>query len=337
MREGRLAPGGRGLLDVRLSRATPTWITRLDGRHMAFLKDHRVENMIVFPAAGFVEMVLEAGAQLVRGQTLRRRGFRNSQAADPAGSAVRSAPRVVVRARWNAPSPSRAALKTPLHGRSMSSDRCAANAPNRRLRRPTWETSRALSLESVGIDTFYGHMSDLGLLLRRGIPAHPRTSAGGGQVGRTRFASARRSPDARPSIPLHPVLFDGALQIFSAGAATIEGRTAGLEAPSAFRPDFVSPLARRLRASCAAGVKQANDEFVEGGIDFYDEDGQPCVRIDGFRAISVEGSRRSGRTGKGRDLVYHIAWEKAAPLGKAFAPCAAALDAPARRGEAGPG
>ena len=68
MREGRLAPGGRGLLDIRLSRATPTWITRLDGRHMAFLKDHRVENLIVFPAAGFVEMVLEAGTQLFEGR-----------------------------------------------------------------------------------------------------------------------------------------------------------------------------------------------------------------------------------------------------------------------------
>src|SRR6202011_1821021 len=69
MREGRLAPGGRGLLDVRLPRAAPTWITRLDGRHMAFLKDHRVENLIVFPAAGFVEMVLEAGTQLFDGKS----------------------------------------------------------------------------------------------------------------------------------------------------------------------------------------------------------------------------------------------------------------------------
>ena len=34
--------------------------------------------------------------------------------------------------------------------------------------------------------------------------------------------------------PLHPVLFDGALQIFSAGAATVEGRTAGLRLPVRF-------------------------------------------------------------------------------------------------------
>src|ERR1700740_1910061 len=59
-RESRLGSAGRGLLDVRLPRAMPTWIARLDGRQMPFLKDHKVENLVVFPAAAFVEMVLEA-------------------------------------------------------------------------------------------------------------------------------------------------------------------------------------------------------------------------------------------------------------------------------------
>ena len=67
-RESRLAPGGRGLLDVRLPRATPTWVARLDTRHMAFLKDHKVENHVIFPAAAFVEMALEAGVQLFEGR-----------------------------------------------------------------------------------------------------------------------------------------------------------------------------------------------------------------------------------------------------------------------------
>ena len=67
-KEGRLAPGGRGLLDIRLPRATPTWTARLDGRHMAFLKDHKVDSHVIFPAAGFVEMVLEAGVQLFEGR-----------------------------------------------------------------------------------------------------------------------------------------------------------------------------------------------------------------------------------------------------------------------------
>ena len=67
-RDGRLAPGGRGLFDVRLPHAMPTWIVRLDSRHMAFLKDHKVENHVIFPAAAFVEMALEAGVQLFEGQ-----------------------------------------------------------------------------------------------------------------------------------------------------------------------------------------------------------------------------------------------------------------------------
>src|SRR4029077_16002785 len=67
-REGRLAPGGRGFLDMRLPSATPTWTARLDNRHLAFLKDHKVESHLIFPAAGFVELVLEAGTQLFEGR-----------------------------------------------------------------------------------------------------------------------------------------------------------------------------------------------------------------------------------------------------------------------------
>ena len=68
LRDGRLAPGGRGLLDIRLPRATPTWMTRLDERHMSFLRDHQVDTHIVFPAAAFVDMALEAGVDLFDGQ-----------------------------------------------------------------------------------------------------------------------------------------------------------------------------------------------------------------------------------------------------------------------------
>src|SRR6266576_986199 len=67
-RESRLGSGGRGMLDMRLPRATPTWTGRLDSRHMAFLKDHKVENHVIFPAAGFVDLVIEAGTQLFEGR-----------------------------------------------------------------------------------------------------------------------------------------------------------------------------------------------------------------------------------------------------------------------------
>jgi acyl transferase domain-containing protein len=305
MREGRLAPGGRGLLEIRLSRATPTWIARLDNRHMAFLKDHRVENLTVFPAAGFVEMVLEAGVQLFEGKPfvvedleIRKplilpdppSGLLLELSYDPAERTFTIQSRFESGASWSVH------VVGSMRGERIDSAFAAS----------AWET--APDLELVGLDTFYGHMSDLGLRYGEEFrPIRELSARDGKSAGRVSLSEtiARRAGE----YPLHPVLFDGALQVFSAGAATIEGRGAGLRLPVRFsRILFLrSPGASSL---VRAGVKQANEEFVEGGIDLYDEAGRPCVRIDGFRAISVEGGRRSGRSGKGRDLIYHVAWEK---------------------------
>ncbi len=304
IREGRLGAGGRGLLDIRLARATPTWITRLDGRHMAFLKDHRVENLIVFPAAGFVEMVLEAGVQLFEGRPFVVEDFEIRKPlilpGPPSGLLLELtydlAERTFsIQSRFENGASWSVHVVGAMRGERTESSFAAT----------TWE---APGLESVGLDTFYGHMSDLGLRYGEEFRPIRELSAGAGKsAGRVSLgdAIAHRAGE----YPLHPVLFDGALQIFSAGAATVECRTAGLRLPVRFaRILFLrSPGASSL---VRAGVKQANDEFVEGGIDLYDETGRPCVRIDGFRAISVEGARRSGRTGKGRDLIYHLAWEK---------------------------
>ncbi|OYW29709.1 MAG: beta-ketoacyl synthase, partial [Chthoniobacter sp. 12-60-6] len=172
----------------------------------------------------------------------------------------------------------------------------------------TWNAASTSALPVVEVPGFYEHMSDMGL--RYGDEFRPirELSAGDGRsAGKVSLSEtiAHRSPD----YPLHPVLFDGALQTFSAGAATVEGRTAGLRLPVRFARIL---FLRSPGASCfvQAGVKVANDELVEGDINLYDETGRPCVRIDGFRAISVEGGRRSSKTGKGRDLVYHVAWER---------------------------
>src|SRR4030095_13632720 len=108
---------------------------------------------------------------------------------------------------------------------------------------------------------------------------------------------------------LHPVLLDGALQTFSAGAATIEDRRSRMKLPVRFaRILFLrSPGAS---AQVRARVLQCNPEFVEGTISLYDDAGQPCVLVDGFRAIGVSEVRRSGALGSTRDVVYHVDWER---------------------------
>ena len=306
-RDGRLAPGGRGLLDVRLPRATPTWTARLDNRHMAFLRDHRVENMIVFPAAGFVEMVLEAGVQLFEGRPFAIEDFEIRKPLilpdPPTGLALEltyepTERTFAIQSRFE----NAASWSVHVIG-SMRGERTESSFAS-----SSCDSAQAPGLEPVTVADFYGHMSEMGLRYGEEFrPIRELSASAGKSAGRVSLGDAIAHRAAE--YPLHPVLFDGALQIFSAGAATVEGRTAGLRLPVRFaRILFLrSPGASGF---VRAGVKHANDEYVEGGIDLFDEAGRPCVRIDGFRAISVEGARRSGKTGKGRDLTYHVAWEK---------------------------
>ena len=163
-------------------------------------------------------------------------------------------------------------------------------------------------MEPVEVEDFYRHMSDMGL--RYGDEFRPirELSAGNGEsAGRVSLSDAITGRGSEYS--LHPVLFDGALQIFSAGAATVEDRKARLKLPVRFakilflRSPGDSSLVR-------AGVQQCNDECVEGRLEMYDGAGKPCVLIDGFRAVSVSGARRSGAPGGSRNVLYHLAWER---------------------------
>src|SRR5678816_4043315 len=131
-----------------------------------------------------------------------------------------------------------------------------------------------------------------------------RVFTGAGRVTMSEAIAARAGEYA-----LHPVLLDGALQTFSAGAAALEDRRSRMKLPVRFaRILFLrSPGASvRVRAETLA----CNEEFVEGRISLYDETGQPCVLVDGFRAISVSGVQRSSAPGSARDVIYHVDWER---------------------------
>ena len=306
-REGRLRPGGRGLLDMRLPRATPTWIARLDGRQMAFLKDHRVENLTIFPATAFVEMALEAGVQLFEGRPFIIEDFEIRKPLilpDP--------PSGLLLELTYEPGARTFAIQSRLEQGVAWSVHVVGSLRGERtdsaFAESAWDVPKEDGLEPVGLGEFYGHMGDLGLRYGEEFRPIRELSAGAGRsAGKVSLSDgiAHRAGEYQ----LHPVLFDGALQIFSAGAATVEGRKARLKLPVRFaRILFLrSPGASSL---VRAGVQELSDEFVEGKLWLYDGAGKPCVLVDGFRAISVAGARRSGALGGGRDILYHVSWER---------------------------
>jgi len=306
-REGRLAPGGRGLLDVRLPRATPTWTARLDARHMAFLKDHKVDSHVIFPAAGFVDLVLEAGVQLFEGRPFVVEDFEIRKPLilpDPASG-------VHIEFSYDA-NERTFAIQSRFEQGAAWSLHVVGSMRGERTESPfastTWETTAAPGTEPVEVEGFYRYMSDLGLRYGEEFRPIRELSAGAGHsAGRVALSDAIAGRASEYA--LHPVLFDGALQTFSAGAATIENRRSRMKLPVRFaRILFLRSPGASVRVR--AGVLQCNEEFVEGRLGLYNEAGQPCVLVDGFRAISVSGVRRSGAPGGTRDVIYHVDWER---------------------------
>ncbi len=303
-REGRLGSGGKGLLDTRLPRATPTWTARLDGRHMAYLKDHKVDSHVIFPAAAFVDMVLEAGVQLFPGHPFVVEDFEIRKPLilpEPASG-------VHLELSYD-PNERTFAIQSRFDQGAAWSLHVVGSMRGERTESP-FATSALAAVESeaVEVEGFYRYMSDLGLRYGEEFrPIRELETGAGKSSGKVSLSAgiAERAGE----YPLHPVLFDGALQIFSAGAATVEDRRSRMKLPVRFaRILFLrSPGATsRVRAS----VLECNSEFVEGRIGLYDEAGQPCVLVDGFRAISVTGVRRAGASGGTRDVVYHVDWER---------------------------
>ena len=303
------------MLDARLPRAIPTWTARLDSRHMAFLKDHKVENHVILPAAAFVDLVLEAGIQLFDGRPFVIEDFEIRKPlilADAAGGvqleiSYEPADRTfTIQSRFDQAASWSLHVVGTMRGERTESAFATSNFENEKGHAPD-------GLKPVDIDAFYRYMSDLGLRYGDAFRSVRELSAGEG-ISAGRVALSENIASRAAEYPLHPVLLDGALHIFSAGRATVEARGSQLKLPVRFgRILFLhSPGASaRVRAS----VLECNAEFVEGRIGLFDEDGRPCVLVDGFRAISVAGLRRDSLGGT-RDVLYHMDWAKTPALSK---------------------
>jgi acyl transferase domain-containing protein/NADPH:quinone reductase-like Zn-dependent oxidoreductase/acyl carrier protein len=331
-RDGRLAPGGRGLFDVRLPRAMPTWIVRLDSRHMAFLKDHKVENHVIFPAAAFVEMALEAGVQLFEGQPFVVEDFEIRKPLilpDPSSGVQIEFSYSPNERIFTIQSRFEQSVTWSLHVvGTLRGERTESAFVNSKWTQP-------VGAQSVAVDGFYRHMGDLGLRYGEEFRPIRELAAGAGQsAGRVALSEAVSTRAGEYA--LHPVLLDGALQVFSAGAATVEGRQARMKLPVGFRRILYLGSPGASTRVCAK-VRGFGDDFLEGDISLYNEEGKPCVLVEGFRAISLSGAGRSSAPGGARDLTYHVAWQRAPsewprpalaplPLGRLKAAAQEALD-----------
>ena len=196
------------MLDARLPRATPTWIARLDSRHMAFLKDHRVESFTIFPAAAFAEMALEAGAQLFEGRPFVIEDFEIRKplilpdppsalllelAYEPGARTFSIQSRLEQGVAWS----------THVIGSIRGERTDSAFAAS------AWSDSADARLKPVGIDEFYDRMSALGLRYGEEFRPIRELSAGAGQSVGKSVAFRKGSASRAPSINCTPSFLMG--------------------------------------------------------------------------------------------------------------------------------
>ncbi len=272
---------------------------------MAFLKDHKVENHVIFPAAAFVEMALEGGVQLFEGQPFVVEDFEIRKPLilpDPPSGVQLEFSYSPNERTFSIQSRFEQSVTWSLHVvGSMRGERTESIFASSKWADPS-------GTQSVAVDGFYRHMSDLGLRYGDEFRSVRELSAGAGRSAGRVVLSDALSPRAG-EYALHPVLFDGALQVFSAGAATVEGRQARMKLPVGFRRILFLGSPGPSSRVCAK-VREFGDDFLEGDITLYNEAGNPCVLVDGFRAISLSGAGRSAAPGGTRDLTYHVAWQR---------------------------
>ncbi len=312
MRHSRLASGGKGLLDLRLPRAQPAWIAHLDERHLSYLRDHRVDNHIVFPAAGFIEMALEGGVEMFEGRPFAIEDFEIRKPLilpDPPENLVLElscdpAERTfTIQSRFE-PSPT---WSVHVVG-SLRGERVESSFDSSRWRDPHGE------LDPADAEENYEHKRNRGLRYGPEFRVASELFARDGKSAGLVSLSAKSAARAR-EYALHPAVLDGALHVFSAGARTVEERGVKLKLPvRVSRILYLRSPGARARVN--AEVTQCNDELTEGRIGLYDDSGEPCVLVDGFRAVALTSARRAGSsTGEGRDLVYHLDWERVPAAG----------------------
>ncbi len=257
LRDARLSPGGKGLLDARQPRATPTWTTRLDSRHMAFLKDHKVDTHIIFPAAAFVEMALEAGVQLFEGRPFAIEDFeirRPLILPEPASALTieltyEPAERTfTIQSRFDQTATWSVHVVGSMRGERTESSfgdsvleasRCRSGTGRRRRFLRPHERSRTA--------------------LRRRVPPDPRTGRRGREIGGPGFLVGNDRRAALRNTRCTRSCLDGALQVFSAGAKTVEDRKAKMKLPVRFaRILFLRTPGPRLRSAPRCCISTRN-------------------------------------------------------------------------------
>ncbi|MET9927411.1 MULTISPECIES: amino acid adenylation domain-containing protein [unclassified Streptomyces] len=272
------------LLGRRTDRTEPAWQARLDTESLPYLADHRIQDTVVFPAAGYIEMATQAVRRLTGGTTavLADIDLRKALFLPDGEDRTVEVSLSLEDAAFTIASPA-----TGDDGeRTVHASGIVRTGQRRRTGAPLDAAAiRARTVRRLtGLDC-YSALAGLGYHYGPAFRAIEEVWIGAGEV-----LARIRPPEGVDASGhhLHPVLLDACFQALLTPQLLQEPVPgAGIKLPLSLAEVAVEPVGDRP-LWVHATVRPSDADTTLGDIALYADDGTPLGRIEGFRAADVE-------------------------------------------------
>lgn len=313
VRHHRLKDHSHPLLGHEIPAAHPIWQQHLNLSLFPYLRDHRVNRKIVFPAAGYVELALSAAGTSLGSESciLEEVQFQKtmylSEEAPPTIQVHLNPLQGCVTIYSSA-----ARQGSPWVQHSVASYRAAdKHQPPSAV--PLQRIQQRLE-EQVLTDDLYESFRDAGLNFGPAFRGILKLWRGKGEaLGYIEFPNL--PADALSRYRFHPALLDSCFQVLAETVAPADRKPDVLYLP--YQIERVRVFARSEPAMWShARLTKVNQLVVEGDIRIYSAQGRLLAAIDGLRCRRVSNSqRRDDRAAA--DCLYEMKWQTSKSSGGA--------------------
>ncbi|MFG3054242.1 amino acid adenylation domain-containing protein [Kitasatospora sp. NPDC048239] len=274
------------LLGRRLPSAEPLWEARLDAEALPYLEDHRIQGDVLFPAAGYLEMAVQAVRALTGGTDAALAGIELRKALFLPDGEARA-----VQLALSAEDGGFTVSTLGEGGRERTVHAAGTVRPAQRRRgghRLDAERIRGRSARRLSGPDCYTALAALGYHYGPAFQGIEEVWIGPGEaLARIRPTAAIAGTTAGHHV--HPVLMDACFQtLLTPQLLTATGPAGtGIKLPLAIEEVRLDAVGERPLWVHATVTRDAGDELL-GDIAVYDESGAPLGGIGGFRATDVE-------------------------------------------------
>ncbi|WP_320782594.1 non-ribosomal peptide synthetase, partial [Streptomyces sp. CRN 30] len=289
VRQVRLGERDHPLLGRRLARAEPAWETGLDTGTAPYLDDHRIQGEPVFPAAGYVEMALQAVRAMTGGSGAALADIRFRKALFLAGDRA-----TTVQLSVSAEDAAFTVASLPGDGRDPSLHASGVLRAGQRRRTDgalDADAIRARSTRRLDGPACYTALAALGYHYGPAFQGVEEVWTGPAEaLARVRPTGPIGDDAARHHI--HPALLDACFQVLLT-AGLPDGRSGtpdpgtGVVLPLAIDEVRIDPVGDRA-LWVHATVSRCDGGQLAGDLALYADDGTPLGRVSGFHAADIE-------------------------------------------------